>query len=439
MKGATLLALLGAAAFADEPQMRFLENDRVKVGVDLRVGGAITWLSRDGGGNLVNNFDHGRQVQLSFYSGPVPFEAEGQKPSEHWRHLGWNPIQAGDDFGHGSRIVEERCDGRTIYVKCVPLQWPLNNVPGECTFESWLELDGSVVKGRARLNNARSDKTQYAARDQELPAVYANAPYYRVVSYTGERPFTGDSVSVIPKPQGKHPWAFWIGTEQWSALLDDKDNGIGLITPGRIRFTGGFAGKPGPNDTRASSTGYLASPAQEILDHNIVFEYRYELLPGSLDEIRARAKANAAALKTLPSWKFEHDRQGWRIANAQDSGWPISGMLDVSLSSNDPHLTSPYAFWKAEDAPFLIIEAAFKTHHSTATVFWTRHTKSDPQAVNSADFPIQGDGTFLRYVVRLGQSKSYTGAMIGLRIDPAPDGREGESVRIKSIALSLSE
>lgn len=61
-------------------------------------------------------------------------------------------------------------DGRTLHVTCRPLQWPLNNVPGDCTFDSWLELDGPVVKARARLNNARTDRTQYAARLQELPA-----------------------------------------------------------------------------------------------------------------------------------------------------------------------------------------------------------------------------------------------------------------------------
>lgn len=437
MKCATLLSLLCAAAFADEPHMRYLENDRVKVGVDLRLGGAITWLSRDGGGNRVNNFDRGRQVQLSFYSGPVPFEADGQKPSEHWRHLGWNPIQAGDDFGHGSRVVEERCDARSIYVKCVPLQWPLNNVPGECTFESWLELDGTVVKGRARLNNARSDRKQYAARDQELPAVYANAPFYRVVSYTGARPFSGDAVAIIPKSTVKHPWTFWSGTEQWSALLDDTDHGVGLITPGRIRFTGGFAGKPGPNHTRGSSTGYLASPAMEILDHNITFDFRYELLPGSLSEIRARA--TASALKAIPSWKFGNDRQGWRLANAQDSGWPIRGMLDVSIAGNDPQLISPSAFWIAEDAPFLVIEAAFQTRHSTATVFWTRHPQSGPQTGDSVNFPIQGDGIFRKYVVRLADTKSYSGAMTGLRLDPVSEGMEGEWVRVKSIALSAKD
>ena len=65
-------------------RMSWLQNDRIKLGVDLDLGGAITFLaSMKDGSNVINNFDLGRQVQLSFYGGPVPFEAKGQKPAEH--------------------------------------------------------------------------------------------------------------------------------------------------------------------------------------------------------------------------------------------------------------------------------------------------------------------------------------------------------------------
>jgi hypothetical protein len=416
-----------------EPKMQFLENARTKVGVDLGIGGAITWLSRDGGENLINSHDFGRQIQMSYYSGPVPFEAAGQKPAEHWRHLGWNPVQAGDDFKHGSKVIEYTNDGATLYVKCVPLQWPLNAVAGECSFESWLVLDGPVLKARARMTNARTDTTQYAARHQELPALYANAAFHRVVSYTGAKPFSGGAVDTIPKPQTKHPWAFWDATEQWSALLDDKDYGIGLISPSRVRFTGGFAGKPGPNDPSGSSTGYLASLSSEIIDHNIVHEYRYEVLVGTLAEIRSRAAVVAA--KRLPAWNFSAERHGWSYKSASDSGWPIVGMLNVNKLGEDPQLLSPRVFWNAADAPFAVIEAAFKTSEKSAAVYWIRHGASAPQGEDVATFPIVGDGEFRRYVVRLADSKTYEGAMAQIRFDPVAAGRAGDFVRVKSIAL----
>ena len=100
--------------------MSYLVNPEAKVGVDLSRGGAIVFLSRGGGDNLINNFDLGRQVQLSFFSGPVPFAVGDQHPAKQWEHIGWNPIQAGDDFKHASRVLEHRNDGHSIYVKTLP-------------------------------------------------------------------------------------------------------------------------------------------------------------------------------------------------------------------------------------------------------------------------------------------------------------------------------
>ncbi len=415
-------------------RMSYLENGVIKVGVDLTHGGAIVFLARVGGANLINNFDLGRQVQLAFYSGPVPFSAEGQQPAKHWEHIGWNPIQTGDDFRNASKVLEHENDGRTLHVRCRPLQWPLNNVAGECTFDSWLELEGSVVKVRARLNNARSDRTQYPARLQELPAVYGNAAFPRVVSYTGDRPFTGGAVSVQPKSATKHPWTFWQGTEGWSALLDASDEGLGLVTPGRIFFTGGFAGKPGPNDTFGNSTGYLAGQGSEILDHNIGYEFRYELVVGKLEEIRQRAATYRPAAR--PSWVFAQDRQGWHYRHARDAGWPIAGELQVSLEEPHPQLVSPFTFWQAEEAPLVIIDAAFQTVAKTARLYWQRHGEPAPKATDNVGFPIEGDGTFRRYVVDLSAAPGYRGGIIQLRFDPVPNGAPGEWVKVKSIRFS---
>jgi hypothetical protein len=72
----------------------WLDNGVIRVGADLELGGAITWLGPSGTEkNLINNHDWGRQIQMSFYSGPVPFEPDGKKPDEHWKQLGWNLVE----------------------------------------------------------------------------------------------------------------------------------------------------------------------------------------------------------------------------------------------------------------------------------------------------------------------------------------------------------
>ena len=228
----------------DESRMSYLDNGEIRLGVDLTLGGAITFLSTSKDRlNVVNNHDCGRQIQMSHYSGPVPFVAGDKQPHKSWTGIGWNPIQSGDVYGNGAKVLEHRNDGRTLYVKCVPMHWPLENVPGECTYECWIRLEGNTAEVRCRFQNARSDKTQYPARCQELPAVYTNGPLYRLMTYRGDKPFTADALTELPP---KFPWQRWLATENWAALVRSDNWGLGIWNPDAYAFSGGFAGKPAP-------------------------------------------------------------------------------------------------------------------------------------------------------------------------------------------------
>ena len=63
--------------------MKYLDNGKIKIGVDLDLGGAITFLAPAGKKNMINNYDYGRQIQMSFYSGPVPYVVDGKSPKDH--------------------------------------------------------------------------------------------------------------------------------------------------------------------------------------------------------------------------------------------------------------------------------------------------------------------------------------------------------------------
>lgn len=87
-------------------EMSYLDDGQIRLGVDLNLGGAVTYLSKSGSElNLINSWDWGRQVQMSYYSGPVPFRPRGKEPAPQWKGLGWNPVQAGDHFGNSSKTV----------------------------------------------------------------------------------------------------------------------------------------------------------------------------------------------------------------------------------------------------------------------------------------------------------------------------------------------
>jgi len=418
--------------------MSFLDNGTIRLGVDLDIGGAITYLADSKKRvNVINSYDWGRQVQMSFYSGPVPFAPGGKKPADHWRKLGWNPIQSGDYKGFRSKVIAHSNDGKTIYVKCTPMQWPLDNVPGECTFECRLSLEGKTVRAWSRLNNARADKTQYTGRSQELPAVYTNGPLHRLMSYVGDKPFTGGKPARIPRVQ--KPWDRFEATECWTALVNDAGWGLGVWHPGRYRTLGGFAGKPGAGGPKDNPTGYISPLHSEILDHNITYEYSYVLILDTLANIRKYVYANAKR-PSPPNWIFKSDRQHWIYRNAIDTGWPIKGHLHVMLDKRDPHMLGPVSFWRAKDAPKLYITAAFKTRATHSHIMW-RTGGPDGRGFgrNVTALKIVGDGKYRTYVANLSASPNYKGSIMQLRFDPVPHGAKGDYVKVRRITFTRPE
>lgn len=439
----TNAAAVWAGQTSSEPageKMSFVDNGTIRLGVNLNLGGSITYLAdADDRTNIINHHDWGRQIQMSFYSGPQPFTPGGKQPSKTWAGLGWNPIQSGDYAGNRSRIIEHRNDGKSIYVKCVPMQWPLDNEPGECTFESWIKLEDNVVKVRSRINNNRTDTTQYSGRGQELPAVYTNGPWYRLFSYTGDKPFTNGKLSRFTKTWTSFkdvdgsPWEHWTATENWAALVNDNDWGLGVFKPDTYSFIGGFFGTPGKGGSKDGPTGYISPIRNEILDHNIGYEYEYVLIVGTLEKIRSYVYEHSKR-KSPPDYHFEKDRQHWVYRNATDAGWPIRGELNISLDKDDPQLIGPVGFWLARDVPKIYINAACRTQDTRARLFWGTHSESAFTEQRSVSFETRPDGQYHTYEIDLSSSPHYKGAITGLRLDPVSTGHEGDYIKIEYIS-----
>lgn len=420
--------------------MSYIQNEFIRVGIDLNLGGSITFISDvKKGENIINNSDWGRQVQMSFYSGPNPFTPNGKEPAPFWRGLGWNPIQSGDYAGKRSKVLVHKNEGQQLYVKCVPMQWPLDNEPGECTFESWITLKGNTVQVRARLVNNRQDTTQYSARGQELPAIYTNAPYHRLVTYRGSKPFTKDTVSLIrnhnyPEAPGIH-WAYWQATEGWTANLNEADYGLGVWNPGAQSYCGGYYG----NDTflggsKDASTGYIAPLHTEILDHNITYDYQYVLILGSLDQIRDYVYKNASK-PALPAYAFKKDRQHWILENTTDSGWPIRNGLRINLQENGS-MVSPPLLWNARDASALTFSARYTGDAKTAKLYLKRFGEKEFREENAYAFIIKSSGKVITYKVQLSENQNYTGIYDAIKILLTTEKEvKGGSVFVESVSL----
>lgn len=424
------------------PNLTVVDNGVIIVGVDSNRGGSITYLSQSGSDfNVINSYDMGREVQLSFYSGPNGYEPSpgSEACNTEWYHgeWPWNPIGAGDVIGHGGTVLSIEVNKSTfsLYVRSRPLQWACDNVECECIYEKWIELRGTAVVVQARLTNDRSDKTAYGGFTQELPAVYTIGLLYRLFTYNGTSPFTGGSLVELNTDGPIWTPGMFTATESWAAMVDSTGTwGLGVYQPETMRISAGFFGTRGSGGPSDSQTGYIAPNQDEIIDWNIRYNFTYHLVLGNLDTIRSYVYQN----RPVPclSYSFISDRQHFTFNNAADSGMP-DGYWHVVMEQNDPQLVGPVCLWDAEKYPVLGIYAAYSPTQvsTTAQVFWSSTAMPGPQfsEAQSVRFTIVPDGKARLYEVDLSTNPMYTGALYCLRFDPVDSGMAGSFVDVFSI------
>jgi len=266
-----------------------IDNGILTLKLDLTRGGAICWLSLSGTKrNVVNIADEGRYIQQSYYAGrSLDRKADGQSPA--WSPWSWNPIQVGDAFRNRAEILDFNQSENSMYIKCIPMQWDMNNQPAEATMEQWTTLTGSVLKVRNRLTCFRTDEIygDSILCDQELPAVYPISALKNLYTYIGDKPFSNDSLTnpeVINLASGF--WGIYKNIpEHWMAFVDENNWGLGVYNPRCDHFLAGMSGSP-RKESKDGSTSYIAPIKKEILYKNCVYEYEYYIVIGTLNEIR---------------------------------------------------------------------------------------------------------------------------------------------------------
>jgi FG-GAP-like repeat len=435
VEGMSDQAEIGGPSPLDPALLLTLDNGTIKVGVDTLYGGAITWLSRSGSQtNLVNDYDHGRQVQQSYYSGPANFHPAGTIQNPNWSPFPWNPVQAGDSYDYPSQVLAYSNANGVIYVKTRPKQWALQNYPAACIMEQWTRLDGPAVRVHCKLTNNRTDHAQYPWYGQELPAVYGVGNLCHIFSYTGTAPFTGGALTQLPNAPPPN-WTVWRATENWSAMVDSSNFGFGVHNPDSVFTGGGYAssGNPctgGPTD---NNTGYIGPQHIEVLDYNIVYQYDFNLIVGTLTSIRNWAYTHRSAHR--PDYHFGNNRQHWFSTNG-DAGVP-SGFLRENLNSPDPYLIGPNTAFAASACPRIYFAARYVMNSPPdlrADLYWETNNSGDFSETRKQSVMVIPDGRWRIYSFNLGANAAWSGLISWLRLDPIQSGGAGDYVDIAGIS-----
>lgn len=420
-----------------------LDNGVIEIGMDLvSLGGAITFLSLSGqNDNLINIHDRGREIQQSYYAGQsLDRRAEGQSAS--WSPWPWNPIQVGDAFMNSAQVLAAEIVDGVAYVKTIPMLWDMNNEPAQCWFEQWTSLHENTAHVRNKITIFRDPDdlwTQVVPRHQEMPAVYtiANLPY--LYTYQGTAPWTGAPLTrIINDPNDGFLWDHFLAQECWAANVDDTSGngwGVGVYTSIATLFVGGLYGNPsgGPTD---GSTAYISPLDTRALGRDTILEYEYNLIVGTLDEIRAFVYANPpASPHGAHWWRFDvdGDLERWRmvnhIANANVSG----GTLQFDITGTDPYMQSPQVMTLANAVPYVHLRLKNGTSATSAQLYWTDDSGGFGGA-NSLSFAISANDTaFHDYLLNMSGVAGWAGTINNIRLDPG-SGATGD-FEIDHIAL----
>jgi hypothetical protein len=250
----------------------YIENADLRVGLLRSHGGAIAHLSsRSSGINTLNHYDHGRLIQQSYY---------GDEDGSLWVDKPWryNPVQGGDYKGNAAKVVEFRSTNTSAYVKTIPRHWASGKLIDECTMEQWVELDGPILRVRFHFNYNGS--VAHVSRHQETPAVFVSPKLATLVTYTGDRPWTG--AALTQKIPG-WPNEAVVLSENWAAYVGEDGTGIGVYVPGAseatcYRFEGGSG----------SDCSYLAPLQTFALTPKLLYSYSGFFTLGDTETIRMR-------------------------------------------------------------------------------------------------------------------------------------------------------
>ena len=421
-----------------------VDNGIIKLKLDLTRGGSISYISSSGSNNnLVNIHDNGRYIQQSYYAGnAVNRQAEGQNPN--WSPWKWNPIQAGDSYGNRAKTLSYWQHGDTLYTKCIPMLWDMDNMPAQAIMEQWNVVDSNVIKVHCKLTCERTDSiyAENVADEQELPSVHPISAFDNLFTYIGDAPFTDDSLAhltiVIMSGKG---WTKYVNvSEHWVAFVDSSNWGMGVFNQDCSTFSGGVAGSFG-GDAYSNSTAHVSLHKTVTLNKNSVYEYNYDIIIGTIDQIRQYVyKVGYADTTTAATeWNFNTGLAGWSLAhNLSDS--VSDSLVTLSITGSDPYMVSPDNLnIDASLYKYISITMKNNTDQTAAGFFWA--TNSSPNFSAGRSLPqiplVPNDSVFRTYLVDLSSDTAWAGKIYEIRLDPVQGGSSG-TIELKQIKLLSS-
>lgn len=268
-----LCLLLPCISPAAEPEeWTFLDNGKLRLGVNRSAGAALGWLSESGrDANVLNRFDLGRYVQQSWYGATDGSDWNG-KP---WR---WNPVQAGNWENKPSQMTAFSVKDLSLESSSIPVHWATGELLKEVALRQKMQLDEFVVRIDYEMDYTGT--VTHPLQDQELPAVFVDAAYPNLHFMA---PGEAEPRSIVPG----WPNERYEISQPWVAYTDATGRGIGILVPGIETITC-YRAEGDPNNRAKGACSYVAPIKQLVINPGFSHRYTVYLTLGTLPEIRHR-------------------------------------------------------------------------------------------------------------------------------------------------------
>jgi len=359
--------------------LKFIENDSIKVGFRYSVGGSICWISMKygpfAGQNMINAvvkengiIDKGREMQTALYATPARGYIQNGKNTATAGFsfdTGLDPVQGGSSGPWfdpsiilSSAIVSTGDRGAVFCVKVRPMIWGVQNEPAPFIFEKeiWLVGNRAIVGQKLRVTvedrPAGSSQPQYSALEQEEDCIYTVAPMTDHKTVIGAPGVNGPTVDRFPQN-----WA----TDRFSPTYYSSENWVGSYLPGggvgitayskddaAVR-TGQFTGTEGSAEDEASS--YIKLAPQMNYDNPGVYSSEMYVIAGTMTQ--ARWAINNVLPGRNQSFNFDFSQDNHRWFNTNCKGYKRAGFWEYTigdLNQDGGHFgqfCSPARSWNA--------------------------------------------------------------------------------------------
>ncbi|MGH9579973.1 MAG: Ig-like domain-containing protein [Terriglobales bacterium] len=264
------------------------EGNTTRLGLETQWGGTIVELSLNGT-NFVNHSDPGREVQVALYDGNAQYDNCAGCSGV----FGWDPVQGGDKYGHGSPVLAQALANDFIWIKTQPYHWnpddkgggPSQPVLGDVLYEQMVaRVPGHAQALRVQYRLTHIGTDEHANAVQEFPAVYANLGYDTFAYYGGTSPWTNEPLTFTALPDLPDLGELYA-PEQWGAYVDNNGVGLTVYVPGQYPYNYG-GHNPGTSGPSGTGTNYYRPLTFFTLEPNMVLEGGFYVVAGAVTAAR---------------------------------------------------------------------------------------------------------------------------------------------------------